>query len=1135
MKKTRRFLSWSKNPPTLKILRIMRLTMIILFSTAMLVSAGTYSQNTKLTLDFTDISYGDLFSKIEAQSEFSFAYNGSNFDPNQKIRVNIANGTIKEILDEILPGNVSYEIINKYVIIRNADESNSSVTQQSLTITGSVTDASGAPLPGVTVIIKGKTTGTITDANGKYSLANVPGDATLAFSFVGMKPQEIKVSGKSTINIAMAEETTAIDEVVAIGYGTVKKKDLSGAVGVVNTKQLDASVNTNLGNALQGKIAGVSVSANGGAPGSGPIIQIRGAGSFGSSDPLVLIDDVPGDMNLLNPNDVESIQVLKDASSAAIYGARAANGVIIITTKSGKAGAIKIDASADYGVQSVKEMKMTNADEWLTVIKQMYTNDNMSLTSMPDIAQHPQVTGKGTDWQNEIYRVAPVQNYYVGASGGGENLRYNASIGYLTQDGVVKTSGYDRLNLRFKSDFTKGRFKIGESVILTQTTTKPTIGWPLGSVQSTAVTSIPVFTPYDSAGQYTKTSQSLIGSVPNPVAAINLGTVNQYNVNILASIYGEVKLMEGLKFKSIVEGSPNIVNRETRMQKFDLGLQLKQDYNYDRQFNNIDKFWQVENTLSYEKTIGKHSINAFIGQSASKHNNSNSEAYKQGLPDGIWAYNSTSNTDGMTVTGSFQENTLASYFGRAIYSYDNRYSITALARRDGSSRFGKLNPWGNFGSVSAYWNIANEQFFKNLGTPVTELKLRGSWGVNGNQEIGDYKYISSISSGNAYNYGSDNALLLGTIQPGMVSQNLKWESTAQTNEGLDVGLWNGKVNYTLDIYQKTTTGILMEAQPALSGGITNNPTVNAGNISNKGFEMALSWNDHKGDFKYAVTATLAHDKNQIISLTKGAESLTGGSGGGTTLSYPKIGYELYSFWLVKTDGLFRSQSEIDNYTWTNPATGAVNKIQPGAKVGDQKYVDANNDGQISEGNVLDGTGDRQYCGSGFPKYEYGLRLDGSWKFIDVSLYLQGVSGNKIYNMWRFGTSSYNAKAAVNFSRELLDSYSFNPNSDVPRLGVNDNNRSWDPFSERWLEDGSYLRLRTAQIGFTLPDNLLRKLSVTRCRIYFAGDNLVTFTRYKGFNPDIGGTNGDEGKKNYGIDNMGYPLAKVYHVGVQLNF
>jgi len=1083
-----------------------------------------YAQNKRLTLNMSNVSIKSVLATIEDQSEFFFMYEASNVNVEKKVNVSVTEKTVPEILNDLFANtDITYKINNRQIALTS--ESLSSVGQQIVKVSGRVIDSSGSPLPGVTVVIKGKTTGTITDADGNFSLPNVPADAKLAFSFVGMKPVEVAVAGKSVINVTMVEETTAIDEVVAIGYGTVKKKDLSGAVGVIKTNQLDQSVNYTAANALQGKIAGVSITSNSGQPGSSAVIKIRGAGSINSNDPLIIIDNVPvqnildnnknitsGSLNNLNPTDIESVQVLKDASAAAIYGTRAANGVILITTKTGKKGAVKVDASADYGVQIAKGIDMCTSDEWVKVVNKIFTESNLDFSLRPEIAQHPEVTGKGTDWQDLIYRIAPVQNYSVGASGGSENLTYSTSLGYMNQEGVIKTTGADRLNLRLKSEFTKGRFKIGESVTISKSTKNTTWG-----VQQPAMRAIPAFAVYNSTGGFNITSQPLIGYTGNPLGLIDNNHGYNAETNIMVNLYGEVKLAEGLKYKCNVEVADISGNFSERQKKYDLGPGNKYVDNYVSNSMFTNKFWQVENTLSYEKIIAqKHSINAFIGQSASDSKYAYFSASRRGMPDGLWAMDAGSAAN-QSNGGNYKENTLTSYFGRVIYSFDNRYSFTGVFRRDGSSRFGKLNSWGNFPSLAANWNVANEPFFKNLATPVSELKIRGSWGRLGNQEIGDYTYMAAISSG--LNFSNNAAVWNGAASTTLASANLKWEETETSNIGLDLGLWNGKLNYTLDVYQKTTTGILLPANLALSAGLLTNPIINAGDISNKGFEMTLSYNGHKGDFTYSVTGMLSHNVNEIVSLPKGTENLTGS----------KIGYPLYGFWYVKTDGLFRSQAEIDNYTHTN-ADGVVSKIQPYAKVGDQKFVDANDDGQITNGYVTDKSGDQQYCGSPFPKYEYGIRLDGSWKFIDISLYFQGVNGNKIFNGWRADASSSKLTYINNFTTELLNSYSFNPNSDIPRLSYDDLNHNFE-MGNRCLEDGSYLRLKTAQIGFVLPERLAKKLSVSRCRLYLAGDNLVTFTSYKGPNPDIG--NG--GRINTGRDEIQYPLAKSYHMGLQLNF
>ena len=706
-----------------------------------------FGQKTEISLNFKNATVASVLSKIEDNSNFYFLCNRALVDLDRTISIQANNQSVEKVLAEIFKGtDVEYVITGRQIVLtpRNSDSSalEGFQSQQQKIISGRVIDSSGSPLPGVTVVVKGTTNGTITDADGNYSISKVPGDATLAFSFVGMKPQEVKVAGKSTINITMAEETVGIDEVVAIGYGTVKKKDLSGSVGVIKASQLDQSINYNIGSAMQGKIAGVSVTSKGGTPGVAPSIIIRGAGSLNNTDPLILVDDVPCyNINLVNPGDIESFQVLKDASVAAIYGSRAANGVILITTKTGKKGAMRIDATADYGVQSVKELPLTNSDEWVKILTQMNigagVNPSELSSALPNIAQHPQVTGKGTDWQDQIFHTAPVQNYYVGATGGSENLTYGASLGYSSQDGIVKQSGFDRLSLHVKSDFTKGRVKIGESITVNRMLTDDS---DPGNLVGSSLRAVPAYSVYTADGEYTKTGESLITKVYNPVGTLNINHARTTTTNILANLYAEVNLIEGLKFRSSVEAGNNDDKRIYHSKKHDLGFGDTYAFNVAQNNANNYNYWQIDNTLSYEKTIAqKHSLNVVIGQSALDYRKSAFSAQDQGMADGLWDLN-TGQTAGVgaSVSGSSSENTLASYFGRVLYSYDNRYGFMALMRRDGSSRFGKLNPWGNFPSLSAHWNVANESFFKNLATPgygienprqLGKERQPGNWGL----------------------------------------------------------------------------------------------------------------------------------------------------------------------------------------------------------------------------------------------------------------------------------------------------------------------------------------------------------------------------------------------------------------------
>lgn len=1110
------------NQSYMKILIRMKLTFLLSLCGFVAVSASTYSQNTRLHIQVKDKSIIDLFREIEEKSEFYFFYQKEELANLDNVSLDRNNAKVTDILDEALKGTaLEYRIVDRYIIVRKDGkglENVESITTQQKSVSGKVTDKSGLPLPGVTVLVKGTTNGTTTNTEGEYYIVNIPENTSLQFSFVGMKTQDVVVGQQSSVNVVMEEENFGLEEVVAIGYGTVKKKDLSGAVGIIKTEQLDQQVNNNLGSAIQGKIAGVTVESAGGAPGSGVTLQIRGAGSLNNNNPLILVDDIPtSSMNSLNPNDIESMQVLKDASAAAIYGSRAANGVILITTKTGNKGPMRIDASFDYGIQSIgKKMDVCTTDEWIKIVTEACTAGGLNV---PAIALNPQEPGVGIDWQDQIYRTAPVQNYSIGASGGSENLNYNFSLGYLDQDGIVKTTDYNRVSLRFKTDFTKGRFKIGESVILSKESTNALTG--LGGQGGNAVTEsvmmIPAFSIYNenAVGGYGGESGSVL-DVGNPVAALNLLNDKNDWYKVLLNMYSEVKLMDGLKYKLNVGVTGTEYKQNYTTQAYDVGTFYHNEYNRNFMQSGLTKYWQIENTLSYVKTINeKHSINAVIGQTSYNENYSWFSASKEGMPDGIWSM--SAGTTNPASSSSSSENTMTSYLGRVIYSFDNRYIFTGTFRRDGSSRFSETNRWGNFPSLSAAWNIGNESFFEKLETPISEFKLRTSWGQLGNQEIGNYSYTASITPAISYGIGQPNTLWVGNIQTELVPEKLKWETTTTTNLGMDLGLWNGQLNYSVDLFTKATTDLLLQIPIPLSVGTSSDPYGNAGKVVNNGYEMMLNYNGHQGDFKYSVTGTFSHVKNEVKELSTGSQVLSGSGAthGGPAVTYTKQGYPIYSFFLIQTDGLFRSEAEIE----THSKDGEL--IQPNAQVGDIRFKDANNDGQI------DGS-DRVYCGSPFPKYEYGFRLEGSWKFIDASLYFQGTYGNKIYN--GFQTYTESAIYTCNYSTDLLDSYSFNKNSDIPRLDMQDLNGNGVSNSDRYLEDGSYCRLKSMQIGFTLPESFAKKILVSKCRFYIAGDNLITWTNYTGYNPDIG-----RGLGQRGIDFRQYPLNQSYHIGFQMNF
>ncbi|MGQ1945951.1 TonB-dependent receptor [Geofilum sp. OHC36d9] len=1097
--------------------------MLIVFSCQLSASA-LYSQiDSKLDINVRGASISDILKNIETQTNYKFAYSSKFIDTHRKVDLNLQQADLNEVLNKIFEGtDITYKIENNFVIlIPKVLAADNNQQTQPITIRGNVTDSQGSAIPGASIVIKGSSIGTITNIDGNYELQNVLQDAILIFSFVGMEPQEIAVAGQTKINVTMTESSLGLDEVIVIGYGTVKKSDLTGAVGVLKSAHLDQQTNTNLGTAIQGKIAGVNIESAGGAPGAGMRFQIRGAGSLNNNTPLILVDDIPvSSMNNISPSDIESIQVLKDASAAAIYGSRAANGVILITTKSGKKGPVVIHVNADFGVQQVaSKLKLTNTDEWIKIVT---ASTQAAGIELPSIAINPEVPGEGVDWQNEIFRNAPIQNISFNADGGSENVTYSISLGYLNQDGVIKETGYDRMNLRFKSDFKKGRFKIGESVLLSKESTQnqPGVSGQAGNVIASAALMVPAFSIYnkDAIGGYGGAYGSVL-DIFNPVAALNLKNDESNYYKALINLFAEVDLMDGLKYK-FSSGLTATESKNTSTEaRYEVGSFFRNQNNYIYEMSGISEYWQIENTLSYNKTFNEvHSINAVIGQTAYNDHYRQFSASKKGMPDGKWVMDS--GTEEPAANGYENESTMISYLGRLIYSYDSRYIFTGTFRRDGSSRFSQTNKWGNFPSLSLAWNIANESFFEGLNPTIPQLKLRMSYGKLGNQEIGDYVYMGLISSAISYGVGEPNSLWVGNIQTEYVPENLKWETTTTSNVGLDLGLYNGKINLNFDLYRKITTDLLLRVPIPLSVGAGNDPYNNAGKVSNNGFEVLLNYNGTSSDsqFKYSITGTLSHSKNEIEELSTGSQVLAGGNAthNGPSVTYSKVGYPMYSFFLIKTDGLFRSETEIQQHS----KEGEL--IQPNAQIGDIRFIDANDDGKI-DGN------DRVYCGSPFPDIEYGLRLEASWRAFDASVFFQGTSGNKIFNGIRTYTES--GRFTSNYSTELLNSYTFNPNSDIPRLDLSDPNGNGVDNSDRFLENGSYFRCKTIQVGYSFPQSWLDKYSIDQTRIYVGADNLFTLTDYSGYNPDIGSSS----ISSRGIDFRQYPLNRAFHIGLQMTF
>jgi len=993
--------------------------------------------------------------------------------------------------------------------------------QQTRRVTGTVTGSdSPAPIPGVSVMINNTKIGTSTDGNGKYAI-DVPANAQLLFRAVGYDDRIVSPT-TGVLNITLVSKQNNLNELVVIGYGTVRRKDLTGALSSIKGADIKAQGVSDVTRSMQGKLPGVTIEAAGGDPGSGTRISIRGVGTLGTNaSPLYIVDGVQvANINNISSADIESVDVLKDASAAAIYGSRAANGVVLITTKIGRSGEPVVSLNANYGVQRIgKKMDVLNAQEWATVSNAAHVAANFAPL---DIAANPSSLGAGTDWQDAIYRTAPVQQYDLSVSGGSESTKFSVSGGWMKQDGIVRETGYNRYNLRARSETTKGKFKFGETILLTRErrfTMAGGWGGQGGNPVGSAAKMIPVFQIYDptAIGGYGGAYGPVV-NVANPVAQLNLENIDREMATILVNAFGEYTILPGLRYKFNV-GYTNLQGTDTDYyRRHTVGTLFAHQTNDITIGKDQNILTLLEHTLNYDKRIGKSNIQALAGYAYQKTKFTDLGAARTGLPDGIRSIDAGSGTS--TNSGSTIESGLVSVLGRVIYSYDDKYLLTASFRRDGSSRFATVNRHGSFPSIALGWNMSNEDFFKPLLNTISSLKIRGSFGVLGNQEILDYQFIPTIASNINYVTGVDQQKWYGAIQTAFASPFIKWENTETSNIGLDLGLFDNKMSITADYFIKNTKDVLLNVPIPGSAGSVTNPVVNAGKLRNKGFELGLSYANKVGEINYNVFGTLSAIRNKVVELGTGSQQIFGGQpthhGAQSTLT--EAGGPISAFYLIKADGIFNSQAEVNAYQKNGVP------IQPNAAPGDIRFQDTNGDGQISDL-------DKVYSGSPFPKFEYGFGFNASFHNFDIAVFFQGTQGNKIYNGLRQDLESMSLE--FNYAKSTLDAWTPERHTDIPRAVINDPNYN-DRTSTRFLESGSYLRLKTLQIGYKLGEAISKKLRVSSLRAYASADNLFTITDYTGYNPDIGRT-GSIFDRGVDYGHVAYPLAKTISLGLQLTF
>lgn len=993
------------------------------------------------------------------------------------------------------------------------------------TVIGTVTSTDdGQPLIGATVLIEGKaTTGTLTDADGKFSITANKGDV-LVISYVGHQEQKVSIDG-STISVTLKTNRT-LDEVIVVGYGSSKKSDLTGAVGSVKTEDLKRLGTVDAVQAMQGRVAGVEITGQSGEPGAGARIRIRGVGTINSADPLYVVDGFPvGSIYFLSPNDIESIEVLKDASATAIYGNRGANGVVLVTTKRGKSGAPKISFEAYRGVQQPgKKVELTNAAEYATLYLEAFANDGIALSDDSDIRTRLEFVKnnnlKGTDWQSEILRQqAMVQNISMNVSGGTENNRYLFSATAFNQAGLVKNSDMKKYFIRFNNDMKVSSWLnggIGLNYVYTDKTYYSDDQY--SGVLPVALRIDPVTAAWDSYRN--NWGRADISYNNNPARIVDQLKDNKgYDQGLLGNIFLEAKLFKGLKFRT--QGN--------------IGLSFGHNKSYSPTFfvavdeaRDISTLWErrsqgtnltITNYLTYDKSFGRHNLTVMAGQEAFSGKYNSFEATGRDVPvSSDLQYLSSSKSTNFTVSSNQSEEALLSYFGRLNYNFGGKYLLTATVRRDGSSRFLRDNRWGTFPSFAAGWNIAEENFLKNSGI-FNQLKLRAGWGKVGNQNsAANYGYVTTVKPNNIYVFGGQS--VQGFASEELSNSELRWETTQQSNLGLDFAILKDRLYGSADYFIKKTNDMIVAVPIPVYVG-AQPPRVNAGSMENRGVELSLNWRDKiSKSIRYDLGINFTKITNEVISLGGGSPINGGNISKVGDLTRTEVGREIAYYYGLKTDGIFHSQEEVDNYKNSKGA-----KVQPVAQPGDVKFVDTNGDGAID--NL-----DRTYLGSATPNFTFGINGAVEFKGLDIRVFFQGVQGNEIANAMYWGWYSSDG-SKENYHIDRLNRWTpTNTTSNEPRMTVNDANKNGQ-FSDRYISDGSYTRLKNLTIGYTLPNGLLSKVRVQNLRVYFSADNLWTKTAYKGLDPEVG-----ERYYNplyYGVDLGNYPQAKNYRVGLNLNF
>ena len=1090
----------------------------------------------KISITARSITVKQVLTMIEQKSAYRFLFNDDLPELNKKIDVDVQNQDVEQFMKSVLEQNsAKAQIMDNHLVVVTRDQVKESQSQQQKEIKGVVKDAkTGELLIGANVVVKGTTTGTITDFDGAYRL-QVPVNSTIVVSYIGYKGQEIVVANQAEINVNLEADGENLDEVVVVGYGVMRKSDLTAAVASVKGDVLSVRATTNPAEALQGRVAGVNIQKTSGVAGAGVRVKIRGVNSTGSNDPLYIIDGFPNSISNVNPDDIESIEILKDGAAAAIYGSVAANGVVIVTTKKGKEGDVIVDVNSYVSfVDVAKKLDLLNGEEYQRVNRMMYENAGEAL---PPFVTKP---GANTNWQDEVMRNGLAHNHSIGMRGGKDNLTFALSANLADDKGIIIDNNFKQQNARLNVNFKKSIFDIDAQMAFASIKNEQ----PNFSLKEVYMIS-PLLPVYDSSEEfgYALTNKDGLPNNVNPVAHEHFVTSWSKKQDITTNFSIAANFTNWLQFKSSYSYRGINDQGYYHHPKFVADPKSIKKYPFYQESRGYEENQIIDNVLSFNKKIGLHSVNAMLGSSTQLQKFSYNTVGVEGkkvvysvedgklkdefLPGGFLdEYFMTMNGGiggTLSATGSKPEYNRVSFFGRLNYSYNDRYLLQFTMRRDGSSKFGKDNRWGNFPSVALGWRISEEEFFPKNDV-ISNFKLRGSWGRLGSENaLNYYDHQSLIYSGNnlAYGYvqGNGQNAWQGSISPAFENRTLKWETKESINIGFDYGLWNNTLTGSLNYYVAKTKDLIITKRLPVSAGLWD-PKLNVGEFENRGFELELNYSNHKGELNYNVGLNLSTLKNEVTKLADQGQIIYGTGlryGSDHVVNQTTVGQPVGSFFLYQADGIFQSMDEVNAH---RNKDGAL--LQPKAKPGDIRFKDMNGDGKFSPA-------DKVYSGNGLPKAEVNLSGSASYRGFDFSLLIGSAWGHDLYNGNRFQYESMSSSS--NFLKSTLNAWTpDNTNTTVPRAVKEDPN--WNSReSTRFLEYGDFIRLRNIQLGYSLPKGLVGKVGIERARFYLSGDNLLTWTKYDGIDPEFA----SDPISSNGVDNIIFPFTRSYVIGVQLSF